>query len=192
MGLALQKDTIAERINFLHGKVIHHKKMTLEAMMECGRLLISEKHKRTGQFLWWLEKNVNFSERTAHKYMRVYRLHKQGYWDKDDTVANNLARNAEPQTFAQCVTQSRAEEISLKHGIKMTTAKTIVKAMDKIPEAAPIIQIINSLSEEQKTKLRIKLFEAMERSYDLGRRNKILPISEKRDYFEKLLGVIEK
>ena len=38
------------------------------------------------------------------------------------------------------------------------------------------------LTDENKTKIRLLVFNAMERAYDLGRRNKLLPINEKREY----------
>lgn len=185
-------DKVAKRINMLYRSISTHKKLTLEGMIECGKLLYDQKWKNEGHFLLWLKENVEFSERTAHKYMRVYKLNKQGYWDKEDTPANNLARNAEPNTFKQCINQSRAEEISRKHDIKLTTAKNYVKAIDKIPELEKKIevQIVNGISKEQESKLRIKLFEAMECAYDLGRRNKLLTINKKREVLDKLLKII--
>ena len=161
-------------------------------MIECGKLLCEEKYKRQGVFLWWLKDNIEFSERTAHKYMRVYRLSKTELWDKEKSVAENLAYLAEPQTFKQAVNQTKAENISREKGIKLTSAKTIVRAMESIPEPAPVIKISSTLTDNQKSKIRIRIFEAMERAYDLGKRNKLLPISEKRDRFEDILKIIEK
>lgn len=192
MGQALKKDLVAKKINRLHRSVTTYKKLTFEAMVECGKLLYEEKWKRPGHFLFWLQNNIEFSERTAHKYMRVYRLSKSDLWDKEKTVAENLAYLAEPQTFKQCVNQSRAEDLAFKKKIPLTSAKKLVSVMDKLPEVHTVIKVVNTLTDEKKSKIRIKLFEALERAYDLGRRNKLLTIKEKRDLLDVLLGVIEK
>lgn len=188
-------DKIAQRINTLHRSIATYKKVTLEAMTECGKLLCEQKRMNPGQFLWWLKQNVEFSERTAHKYMRVYKLRKEGWWDEKDTVANNLVRMANPQTPKQIINQNYAEDLARKHKVKLTTAKAYVRAIDRIPELEPKkveIKTVFHLSEDKKSKARIKFFEAMERAYDLGKRNKLLPISEKRDRFEDILEIIEK
>lgn len=191
---AIVKDIVAEKINKLHNAVYTYKQLTLHAMIEIGKLLCEEKHKRSGHFLWWLKENVNFSERTAHKYMRVYRLSETELWDKKKSVAENLAYLAEPQTFKQAVNQTKAEDLSRTHGVKISTAKRFLAAVEKAPELSikPEIKIVNQLSENQKTKLRIKIFEAMERAYDLGKRNKLLSISEKRAVFDQIVKELDK
>lgn len=180
-------DKVAERINKLHRSVHTYKTITLHAMTEIGKLLTQKKYEMEGFYLEWLKTNVKFSERTAHKYMRVYRLSKTPMWDKKKSVAQNLRDNSEPQTFKQAINKIHAESIAHKAKIPIKKAKEIVSAIEKHPE---IKFITRELSETQISKIRLHLFTAMERAYDLGRRNKLLSMNEKRETLDKLLKII--
>lgn len=180
-------DKVAERINKLHRSVHTYKTITLHAMTEIGKLLTQKKYEMEGFFLEWLKTNVKFSERTAHKYMRVYRLSKTPFWDKKKSVARNLKDNSEPQTYKQVVNNIKARDIAKKVKIPVEKAKEIVSAIEKHPE---IKFITRELTETQVSKIRLNLFTAMERAYDLGRRNKLLSMNEKRETLDKLLKII--
>lgn len=180
-------DSVADRLNKLHRSISTYKKITFDAMVECGKLLTEQKRTYDGEFTKWLKDNVDFSERTAQKYMRVYRLVKRGEWDHGESVAQNLRSMAEPTSVKSLARESVSERVASERKIPYSKAKEIVAVVDKFPETAKVFEP----SEEQESKIRVLLFEAMERGYDLGKRNKLLPIKEKRDYFDKIMKVMK-
>lgn len=189
-------DWTAKKINTLHRSITTYKKITLEAMVEIGKLLYDQKRIYDGTFTHWMEKNLEFSGSTANKYMRVYRLVKTDWYNYEQSPSENLATMSDPKSYKQYQKHVKAEEIAKDQKIKLTTAKTLLRTMEKIPslkiDTTPEIKFINSLNEDQKTKIRLIVFKAMERAYDLGRRNKILSINEKRDQYDKIVKVVEK
>ncbi|ATN95035.1 hypothetical protein [Leptospira phage LE4] len=178
----MNQQTVEQKINFLHASIGNHKKMTLREMKECGRLLTIEKQKRKGTYTKWLKENICFSERTAQQYMRVFQLSKTPLWDKTKSVKQNLAENSTASSYKQIVRQNKAVDLSNEKKIPFQKAKEIISAVNRIPEIGKAF----SLSEKEESKIRLVVFEAMERAYDLGRRNRILTIKEKRDFADKI------
>jgi len=63
-----------EEIKKLHKEIESTMKMTVEKAIRIGELLAEQKSEMAhGEFLPWLEENIEFSERTARNYMRLYR-----------------------------------------------------------------------------------------------------------------------
>jgi len=183
-------DMTAKRINDLHNKIDKYKKTTLEEMVECGRLLTIERNNRLGYFLQWLKTNIHFSERTAHKDMRVYKLKKTGWWHPEETVAENLRKMATKTPI-----QEVSEEIKVKK-IRDIAPKLSYNEAQKITESfktppTPIVSI-NYLDDLDKKKIRIKLFKYFEECHELGRKDKILPMDKKREFANKIIRMIEK
>ncbi|ATN94970.1 hypothetical protein [Leptospira phage LE3] len=178
----MNQQTVEQKINFLHVSIGNHKKMTLREMKECGRLLTIEKAQRKGTYLKWLKENIVFSERTAQQYMRVFQLSKTPLWDKTKSVKENLKENSTATTYKQIVSQNKAVDLSKEKKISFQKAKEVISAVNRIPE----IEKAFSISEKEESKIRIIVFEAMERAYDLGKRNKILTIKEKREVADKI------
>ena len=174
--------SVEQKINFLHASIGNHRKKTLREMTECGRLLAQEKEKRKGAFSAWLKQNIVFSERTAQQYMRIFHLSKTPLWDKTKSVKQNLKENSTANTYKQIVTQNKAVDLSKEKKIPFEKAKDVILAVNKIPE----IQKVFSLTEKEESKIRVIVYEAMERAYDLGRRNKILTLKEKREVADKI------
>jgi hypothetical protein len=134
--------------------------------------------------------------------MRVYRLVKKGQWMPDRSVAQNLADNSDLYTKEHFRTDSEAWELSKKQKIKYDDAKKVILAVKKTKspqlkealfntEKRIVTVEVKKLSNEQTNKVKIRLFEAMERAYDLGKRGKILSMDEKRKFLNKIIEGIE-
>jgi hypothetical protein len=67
-------ESVVDRIRKLHDFAAFFGTNTLLAMAECGRLLIEQKRKlHHGEWERWVKKNLNFSPRTATRYMKISR-----------------------------------------------------------------------------------------------------------------------
>jgi hypothetical protein len=63
---------LAEQINAAHDAAFRSAQSTIEAAVECGRLLIQAKAALAhGEWLPWIEGNLRFGARQAQKYMRI-------------------------------------------------------------------------------------------------------------------------
>ena len=65
---------VANRINDLHDEIMDMGRKTLAMIIEMGRLL-SQQKATVGHGKWenWMKDNLNFSQMTANRYMRVHR-----------------------------------------------------------------------------------------------------------------------
>lgn len=69
----IEKSRIS-KMRELHSKIESGLKMTLEAALELGGMLVETKAELShGEFLPWIAANMNFAERTARYYMAMYR-----------------------------------------------------------------------------------------------------------------------
>lgn len=181
----------AKRINKLHSEITILKQKTLDQISECGRLLIKERDRRPGTYLTWLKTNVHFSERTAHKYMRVHRLIISGDWSPSKTVAENLRENAIPELKKSLSSEFKLQKIQkIAPELKQEQA---LKIANTFKDIEPRIAIFDpELGEGRKKQIRICIFNAMENSHLLGRKDKILTIEEKRKTYQKIINIIER
>jgi hypothetical protein len=61
---------VAEQINEQHRLAIQHRDLAIEHAVKAGRMLLSVKASMPhGEFLPWLQNNVQFTARTAQRYM---------------------------------------------------------------------------------------------------------------------------
>ena len=73
---------LAERINRAHERCLGHARMTVEAAVEAGTLLIEAKRLcGHGGFLEWVEANCGVTARQAQRYMKVARGALDGKYD---------------------------------------------------------------------------------------------------------------
>jgi hypothetical protein len=76
MGILSMKNSIvvASRINDLHADIMDMGRKTVAMIIEMGSLL-SQQKAIVGHGKWedWMEDNLNFSQMTANRYMRVHR-----------------------------------------------------------------------------------------------------------------------
>lgn len=67
-------DRLAGQINGAHIRAVEHADAAVDSAMKAGALLLEVKSRvKHGEWLPWLDKNCQFSERTAQGYMRVAR-----------------------------------------------------------------------------------------------------------------------
>lgn len=181
----------ASRINRLHQEITGLKMKTFKQICECGRLLIQERDKRPGEYLNWLKKSVNFSERTAHKYMRVFKLQKSGAWNESKTIAENLRENAIPELKKSLSSEFKLQKI--KKIAPELKQEQVLKIANTFKDIEPKITIYDSeLGEVRKKEIRICIFNAMEHAHELGRKDKILTIDEKRKTYQKVINIFGK
>jgi hypothetical protein len=70
----LPQETAKNRINDLHRSIIGTVRKTLNDAIEAGRLLSDVKaNLKHGEFVGWIEKNLDFDIRTAQRYMFAYK-----------------------------------------------------------------------------------------------------------------------
>jgi len=70
----IEFNTVAEKLNKLHGQVGAAMKSTIPMVLEMGETLLSVKESLPhGEFGSWVEENLFFSLKTAQNYMSVYR-----------------------------------------------------------------------------------------------------------------------
>jgi hypothetical protein len=63
-----------QEINWLHNELMLEAKMTLGKAIRIGELLVSEKAKlKHGGWLKWCEANLSFDQRTARRYVELFR-----------------------------------------------------------------------------------------------------------------------
>ena len=64
----------AVRINKLHLKFESNFKNTLEIAAQIGQLLLQKKSElKHGQWIPWVDSNLNFTDRTASNYIRIFK-----------------------------------------------------------------------------------------------------------------------
>ena len=65
--------TSANEINQLHNKILNAARTSIEDAIRIGELLTNQKAKvEHGQWLPWVESNLQFDARQAQRYMRVF------------------------------------------------------------------------------------------------------------------------
>jgi hypothetical protein len=94
---------IAEKINAEHAQALDHARASITHARNAGVLLLEAKKRwGHGQWLPWLEANVQFSERTAQAYMRVAKrwpeLEAKAQATADLTIEDGLKLLASPKT----------------------------------------------------------------------------------------------
>lgn len=181
-------DKIAKEINELHGRIVSAEKKTAEDKAKIGKLLKEQRNKLKAQFTKWVQDNIEFSSSTVYAYIRYADLSAQNYIDPRKSVSQNLSAMSQARTKSQKIRESVAESIEHEKKIPFVKAKEILSIADRIPE----IRNVFKPSEKSEKKLRIHIFESLERAYDLGRKNKILTLNEKRTIFEKALEISSK
>ena len=95
----VKADPAAARINKLHKECCAGMRTTLEKAIEVGKLLIAQKAKcGHGKWTSWIEKNLEFAERTARQYINCHKNQAKlkRYPDTDLTLVE-LARIADEE-----------------------------------------------------------------------------------------------
>src|SRR6266404_1444826 len=65
--------SVAVEINKLHSEICGYARITIGKAIRIGGLLAEQKSKcKHGEWLPWIEANIQFTDRTARNYMRVY------------------------------------------------------------------------------------------------------------------------
>jgi Protein of unknown function (DUF3102) len=123
LALTVVKDPV-EEINQLHADICLAARGTIEAAIRIGELLTEErKALKYGEWLKWLKGNIQFSQRTAYRYVRTYK-----HRSKFATVANladayriSLPKQKRKLKEAKAITPEQASKLWLR-------------LLDKLPE----------------------------------------------------------
>jgi Protein of unknown function (DUF3102) len=136
--ITVEKDVIAE-INQLHLDQCATAKQAIETAIRIGGLLTDQRAKcKRGEWLTWLKDNIQFSERTAQNYLRIYR-DRQKY----ETVADLYAayRIALPRSQKKVKKPTTKINIGLFGGIpvKLELSDKEFKLLNRAlnPQSAP-------------------------------------------------------
>lgn len=114
-------DVITEEINF-------YKQQAGMAILEIGKRLVEAKAQLShGEWLPWLEKKVEFSERSAQQYIRLWKEYGKSATVADLGVRKALVLLALPDTERD----SFAEEKHAVNGAEKTAAEMTVKELEK-------------------------------------------------------------
>jgi hypothetical protein len=100
----VKPDAAGVKINKLHKEVCSGMRTTLEKAIEVGKLLTAQKKKcGHGNWIPWIEKNLEFAERTARQYINCHKNQDKlkRYPDTDLTLVElaRIADTEDPKTI---------------------------------------------------------------------------------------------
>jgi len=158
-------DKTAEKANKLHTEVQKTKGLVLEKVVEIGILLEQKKVENPGRFYAWVRENLTFSTDQASRYIRLSNLKRTKY--KKAKSAREIMR-------------SESKPLTLERAIAEETKGQI--------QYIPIIED-RELTDKEMKMMRIEFYNFLEYVYDLGKRDKILPMEYKRKSFERICKI---
>ncbi len=130
--LALTDDALAHEINTEHGHVETHKRNTIKHAIRCGELLLEMKQRvGHGNWLAWVEKHFEASERTARNYMEIAKSAAVADLQDDTTMRSALRALTSRSESKAARLQPEEEQASRAH----TNGHIPIEAEVSIPGA---------------------------------------------------------